>query len=114
MARNVTARFTSVRFATELEAFGEAMGSCPPDVAKLAAARNDLLLVGGEHALLDAAGVVGMFLSITKIVDCTGHRSKFIGFAARFTEGLVDVRAQWKWMVIIVLCMVTLFFLFYW
>jgi len=44
---------------------------CPE---KIATAARELMAAGGEHAMLDTAGVVAVFATITIIVDATGHR----------------------------------------
>ena len=38
-------------------------------------ARKELCHVANQHAMLDAAGVIGFFASVTRIVDLTGHYS---------------------------------------
>lgn len=47
---------------------------------------------GGEHALLDAAGVVGFFAAMTIMVDSSGHSSDRM----RQTAKVFKTLARWK------------------
>jgi hypothetical protein len=64
-----------VDFLAEISALAQAVGNGESE-ANLAKARDAIIkATGNEHALLDVAGVVGYFDSITKIVDFSGHYS---------------------------------------
>ena len=49
----------------------------------------------GRHGVLDAAGVVAMFVSISRIVDTTGHKSTAIAVVATGTTAISFVRGNW-------------------
>ena len=57
---------------------------------------KDLVQAVGLHGLVDAAAIVANFVSITKIVDATGHRATKINVAAKVTGALVFLRAHVK------------------
>lgn len=62
----------------EITLLAKIMATVPEQVEKVQEARNNLLNAkkgGNQHALLDTAGVIGFFASITIIVDATGHYS---------------------------------------
>ena len=59
-----------VEFARELMKFAEAVAT--RDEATLTGARAELLRVGGNDVLVDAAGVAGNFQRMVRIADCTG------------------------------------------
>ena len=61
---------SGVEFANELMKFAEAVAS--RDEAALTDARAELLRVGGNDVLVDAAGVAGNFQRMVRIADCTG------------------------------------------
>lgn len=46
----------------------------------------------GTAAMLDAAGIVAMFASITRVVDLTGHKSTEIQIASKVTNAMVWLR----------------------
>ena len=88
----------------ELVAFGKAIASGDPKA--IAETREALrVAAGNDHAVLDAAAVVGFFSSITKIVDFSGHYAddlmKFVGKMEKILSGAREVRmaitAPFRW-----------------
>jgi hypothetical protein len=59
-----------VEFSNQLMKFAEAVAS--RDETALTSARADLLRVGGNDVLVDAAGVAGNFQRMVRIADSTG------------------------------------------
>lgn len=65
----------SIPYRTEIAALAKAVGDGEPE-DKVRLAREALIKASGnEHSVLDTAGIVGFFASITKIVDFSGHYS---------------------------------------
>ena len=67
---------TEPPLAEELKAFGEAIANGTDTELEEARSRLHNAAGGGargDHAVYDAAAVVGFFASITKVVDLTGH-----------------------------------------
>ncbi|CAE7172364.1 unnamed protein product [Symbiodinium microadriaticum] len=58
----------------EIAALAHAVAS-PENAAKILVAREALLAKSNEHVLLDTAGIIGFFATITVVVDFTGHYS---------------------------------------
>lgn len=54
--------------------------------------RMDIMFEYGPQEFEEACGIVATFLSITRIVDCSGHKSNTIKYAARFSNFLVTTR----------------------
>mmetsp|Transcript_99496 Transcript_99496/g.319277 ORF Transcript_99496/g.319277 Transcript_99496/m.319277 type:complete len:131 (+) Transcript_99496:1008-1400(+) len=68
--------------AQELEALAAAIGRERPPIAGVATRKAQLdevvaalRKVAGEHALLDAAGVIAFFSAMTCVLDATGHKN---------------------------------------
>ena len=89
----------------ELVAFGKAIASGDPKL--IAETREALrLAAGNDHAVLDAAAVVGFFASITKLVDFSGHYNndlmKFLEKMEKILSGARKVRmaitAPFRWL----------------
>lgn len=59
----------------EISALAIAVAS-PETPEKIGLARKALAERSNEHALLDAAGIIGFFATITILVDFTGHSSQ--------------------------------------
>jgi len=62
--------------------------------ARLDIATAALRAKGGDHALLDAAGVVAFFSAMTIMVDATGHNNPFMPKITRVMERVVDVKKK--------------------
>lgn len=91
----MSARFGVVPHMELLAHFGQVAArplGPTDDAAALVRAREVLHSSLGQGALLDAAGIVGMFSSITRVVDLTGHKSVEIRVAARVTTVLSWMR----------------------
>jgi hypothetical protein len=67
----MASRFGAVPHAETLSAFGVA--GCGWHPQQMAAAREAVEAVLGTHGVQDAAGVVAMFASISRLVDLTGE-----------------------------------------
>jgi hypothetical protein len=64
-----------VPYREEISSLAKSVGDGEPE-EKVKEARDALAKVAGnDHAVLDTAGIVGFFASITKIVDFSGHYS---------------------------------------
>jgi len=59
----------------EISALAAAVAS-PESQEPIRLAREALREKGQEHALLDVAGIIGFFATITIVVDFTGHKSE--------------------------------------
>ncbi len=75
----MASHFGAVAHAEPLHAFGEAGCGRRPEL--LAAAREGLRAAAGPHAVLDGAGVVAMFVAISRLVDLTGALLRVVMFA---------------------------------
>jgi len=58
----------------EISALATAVAS-PEDMERIRTAREALLAESNEHALLDTAGIIAFFATITIVVDFAGHFS---------------------------------------
>ena len=93
MLRNMSSNFGPVEHFAALEEFGRAMADKELDESRIAKARRALVDTVGKDGFVDACGVVGMFTSITKVVDITGHRSPLkLKAALHISHGLVAAR----------------------
>lgn len=113
MFRNLASRFGSIAHFDSLNEFGVACSSLRDAGSheRLVRARLDLCAAFGSdaspHALLDAAGVVGAFTALTRVVDLTGHRSLAVTAAARVSSAIVALR-KWSRVITLVLLLVLL------
>lgn len=106
MFRNVSSRFGPIPHFRELNDFGTSCANVQQSRDNLVKARNVLLgTERGEHAVLDAAGVVAMFSTITRVVDLTGHKSRAMSIAARVTNLIVLAR-QWGLIALLIIVFV--------
>jgi hypothetical protein len=80
---------------TELKAFGQAIARGDP--TEIATTRQTLLDTSNEHAVLDAAAVVGFFASITKIVDFSGHYSNELVVMLEKMAVVLDRARKTRW-----------------
>lgn len=108
----MSARFGPIKNAIELNEFGFAC-HCAADASRISCARDAILRNGGKHALLDAAGVVAMFTSITRVVDLTGHKSRVLTVVARTTNMIVFLRAHVSTAIFVGVLVLLALFLFF-
>jgi len=90
--RNLSAGFGQVENSAALLEFGAAFCGKAESTARCDAAREALLKQTSAHAVLDAAGTVGMFVAISRIVDITGHKSLKVAVMSKATEKIVFLR----------------------
>mmetsp|Transcript_56086 Transcript_56086/g.163876 ORF Transcript_56086/g.163876 Transcript_56086/m.163876 type:complete len:129 (-) Transcript_56086:181-567(-) len=87
--------------APDMTELGSAMGSerlrstgrLPPK-ERVNAAADALGKAGGDLCLLDAAGVIAFFSTMTIMVDSAGHSNKAFGRVGRLFTGLVWARRK--------------------
>lgn len=83
----VTLGYPTLSCLPELEELGRAValerqpGDAPKD--RIKAAHKALQDSGGAHVVLDAVAIVGMFASITVMVDATGQRNTWLPKVAK-------------------------------
>lgn len=90
--RNLSAGFGQVENSAALLEFGAAFCGKAESTARCEAARETLLKLTSAHAVLDAAGTVGMFVAISRIVDMTGHKSLKVAIMSGATQKIVFLR----------------------
>lgn len=93
MLRNVSSSFGPVEHFDVLVELARSLAAKRLDEHRIDAARRALIKAVGEEGFVDACGVIGMFIAVTKVVDLTGHKSPLaLKAALHVSGGLVAVR----------------------